>query len=107
MVLAPSTMKTEQSSGALKSFMQHLRARFAKQKESFCDHEASTIEWDALDTALLSQEASDQRTAIAQILQNADPSTKKSITDWLLFTDDIDEAIGAMISRDQHRRKAA
>lgn len=107
MIPAPSAMKTEQASGALKSFMQQLRTKFARQKEAFCDHEASASEWDALDTALFSQEAPDQRTAIAQILQNADPSTRKSITDWLLFTDDIDEAIGAMISRDQQHRAAA
>ncbi|MGB0085484.1 MAG: hypothetical protein WBP94_08955 [Rhodomicrobiaceae bacterium] len=113
MIMAPSIARTEQFSGALKSCLQYLRTMLAKQGATSDDHEWSTGDWDAFpsealqQSARFSQEARERRAAIAQIMRSADVSTKISIADWLLFADDINEAPGAIIMRDQQRREAA
>jgi hypothetical protein len=113
MIMAHSTMRAEQGSGVLTSFLQHLRTKLAKRRETWCDQNECTNDLDVLvyeglrEFATLSQEALERRSAIAQNLQSPDSSTKKSITDWLLFADDIDEANYMMTLRDQKLREAA
>ena len=112
MIMAPSITRTEQFSGALKSFLQQLRTMLQKQGTTPHDHECSASDWDAFlseasqQSAPSSEDARERRVAIAQIMRSADVGTKVSIADWLLFADDIKEAHDAIILRDQQRRAA-
>jgi hypothetical protein len=111
--MEPSVARTEQFSGTLKSFVQHLRSMLAKPGSTSCERERSPSEWaaylgDALQqSAAFTQEAQERQAAIAQIMQSADVSTKQSIADCLLFASDLDEAHDAIMTRDQQRRQAA
>lgn len=108
-----SIMRTGQFSGTLKSFLQQLRSKLAKQGTISYDHECATSDWNAFlgealeQNAPCSEETRKRRAAIAQIMQSADASTKISIADCLLFANDLNEAHDAIMMRDQQRRKAA
>lgn len=103
MIMDISIMRTEQVSGALKSFLQQIRSMLGKPGAT--SHECSTGDWAAFlseaaqQDASSSQEARERRAAIAQIVQSADISTKMSIADCLLFADDINEAHTAIMQR--------
>ena len=98
MIMAPSITPTEQFSSALKSFMQRFRTMLTKQEATSCDHECFLSDWDSLQqTAPFSQEAREQRATIARIMQSADVGTRKSIADLLLFADDFNEALEAIM----------
>lgn len=109
MIMEPSITRTEQFSGALKSFLQQLRAMVGKPDASSSDAERFKRDWDAFlgealqHTTPLSQEACERRAAITQVIQSADGSTKTSIADLLLFADDLDQAHDAIMMQ----RKAA
>jgi hypothetical protein len=111
MIMDIAITRTEQFSGALKSFLQQLRSMLAKPGAP--SHECSTGDWAAFlneavqQDAPSSQEARERRAAIAQLVQSADISTKISIADCLLFADDVNEAHTAIMTRDQQQRKAA
>ena len=113
MIMEHTITRTEQFSGALKSFLQQVRTMLTKRGATSYDYEGSTSDWtvflnEALEkSAPSSQEARERRAAIAQILQGADAGTKISVADWLLFADDLKEAHNAITMRDQQQREAA
>ena len=106
-----SITRTGQCSGTLKSFLQQLRSKLAKQGTTSHDH--STSDWNAFlgealeQSAPCSEETRERRAAIAEIMQSADASTKISIADCLLFASDLNEAHDAIMMRDQQGREAA
>ena len=107
-----SITRTGQFSGTLKSFLQQLRSKLAKQGATSYDHSMS--DWNAFlgealeqQSAPCSEEARERRAAIAQIMQSADAITKISIADCLLFANDLNEAHDAIMMRDQQGREAA
>jgi tetratricopeptide (TPR) repeat protein len=63
----------------------------AKQRATCRDHDDSTADWDAFLSGVLqqsapsSQAASEQRKAVAQIMQSSEFYAKTSVADWLLF----------------------
>lgn len=108
MIMAPSITPTEQFSSALKSFMQRFRTMLTKHGATSYDHESTMRDWDALQqSAPFSQEARERRATIARIMQSADVGTRKSIADLLLFADDLNEALEAIVMPSQQRPEAA
>jgi hypothetical protein len=98
MIMAPSITPTEQSSNALKSFMQRFRTMLTKQGPTSYDHESAMRDWDALQQcAPFTEEGRERRATIARIMQSADVATRKSIADLLLFADDINEALETIV----------
>lgn len=113
MSMESSVMRTEQFSGAMKSFLQQLRMMLTKQDATSSDHKYSASDWNGFfneavqQTVPLSQEARERHAIIAQVLQSADADTKMSVADALLFADDFDAVHDAIMTRNPQQQKAA
>jgi hypothetical protein len=107
MIMAPSIMPTEQSSSALKSFLQRFRTMLTKQGATPYDHEAAMRDWDALQQcAPFTEEGRERRATIARIMQSADAASRKSMADLLLFADDLNEALETIVRPGQQPKAA-
>jgi hypothetical protein len=107
MIMAPSITPTEQFSSALKSFLQRFRTMLTKQEATSYDHESALRDWDALQQcAPFTEEGRERRATIARIMQSADVASRKSIADLLLFADDINEALEAIVMPGQQPKAA-
>jgi tetratricopeptide (TPR) repeat protein len=88
MIMTSSINRKEQVSGALKSFLQHLRTMLAKAG----GHDASATDWDALLGDVL-PDAGERRTSMARIMRSADFGAKVSTADWLMLENNHKGAI--------------
>jgi hypothetical protein len=107
MIMAPSITPTEQFSSALKSFLQRFRTMLTKQEAAPYDHESALRDWEALQQcAPFTDEGRERRATIARIMQSADAASRKSIADLLLFADDLNEALEAIVMPGQQPEAA-
>jgi hypothetical protein len=107
MIMAPSITPTEQFSSALKSFLQRFRTMLTKQEATSYDQESALRDWDALQQcAPFTEEGRERRATIARIMQSADAATRKSIADLLLFADDLNEVLEAVVMPSQQPEAA-
>lgn len=99
MFMKPLKALAKQAPAPVQSCLRQLHAALAKQKDAFGDYEGSARRDDMFlsealqQTAPSSQEASERRKAIAEVLRGTDFNTKVSSADWLLVEGNYEGAI--------------